>query len=229
MFRRVFFVLLLAALCQPVLALPSAWVEQLERLAQQAAQAAVPAQASVTVEVGSPDPRLRLAPCDQVQPFLPLGQTLWGRSRLGLRCVQGPVKWSISVPVQVTVHGLAWAAAQALPSGTVLVAAHLVRQRVELSADSSPAFQQAEAPIGRVLQRPLHAGETLRAAQLKPRQWFAAGDSVRLLLSGDGFSVRTEAQALAIGFEGQSTRLRLESGRVLQAWPVAERQAEVQL
>ncbi len=229
MFLRVFFVLLLAALCQPVLALPRAWLEQLERLAQQAAQAAVPAQASVTVEVGSPDPRLRLAPCDQVQPFLPPGQTLWGRSRLGLRCVQGAVKWSISVPVQVAVHGPAWVAAQPLPTGTVLVAAHLVQQRVELSADSSPAFQQPEPPLGRVLQRPLQAGETLRAAQLKPRQWFAAGDSVRLLLSGDGFSVRTEAQALAIGLEGQSTRLRLESGRVLQAWPVAERQAEVQL
>lgn len=229
MFSRAFALLLLAALCKPALALPQAWLEKLERLAQQGAQAAVPPQASVTVEMGSPDPRLRLAACEQVQPFLPPGQTLWGRSRIGLRCIQGPVKWSISVPVQVRVFGPAWAASQPLPTGTSLQPEHLVRQRVELSADSSPAFQQAEAPLGRVLQRPLLAGEALRASQLKPRQWFAAGDPVRLLVAGNGFAVRTEAQALAIGLEGQATRVRLESGRVLQVWPVAERQAEVQL
>lgn len=223
-------VFLLLAACQAAGAgLPPAWLKQLERLAESAAQAALPPQGSVDIVMGEADPRLRLAACQQVEPYLPSGQTLWGRSRLGLRCVQGAVKWSITVPVQVRVFAPAWVAAQPLPVGTQVQAEHLSRQRVELSAQTSPAFAQAEPPVGRTLQKPLLAGEALRHAHLKPRQWFAAGEPVRLLLSGEGFSVQVDAQALAAGLEGQPARVRLDGGRVLQAWPVAERRAEVLL
>lgn len=212
-------------------ALPADWLRQLEGLAEQAAQAALPPQGRVDIVMGEADPRLRLAACAQVQPFLPPGQKLWGRSRLGLRCVQGATRWAITVPVQVRVFAPAWVAAQALPAGTVLDAALLTRQETEWSADHSPAFaqQDASALVGRQLQRPLLAGEALRQSHLKPRQWFAAGEPVRLTLSGDGFSVQAQAQSLAPGFEGQAVRVRLDSGRVLSVWPVAERQAELLL
>ncbi len=222
------FALLLAA--RPAAAvLDPAWLRQLERLAETAAQAAMPPEGRVDIVMGEADPRLRLAPCARVEPFLPAGQRLWGRSRLGLRCVQGPVKWSVSVPVQVRVFAPAWVAAQPLPAGTQLQAEQMQREDVELSALSSPAWVQAEPPQGRELARPLQAGEALRQLHLKPRRWFAAGDPVRLLLSGDGFAVQAQGQALAPGLEGQATRVRVENGRILQAWPVGERQAEVLL
>jgi len=235
--RRMFRTLLLLALlalagttqAAPANPLPAAWLQQLEQLAERAAQATLPPEGRVDIEIGAPDPRLRLAPCQQVEPFLPPGTPLWGRSRLGLRCVQGAVKWSVSLPLQVRVFAPAWVAAQPLPVGTLLQASHLQRQSVELSAESSPAFAQAQPPLGRALSRALQVGETLRQAHLKPRQWFAAGEPVRLLLTGDGFAIRAEGQALAVGLEGQLTRVRLQGGRILQAWPVAEQQAEVLL
>ena len=230
MFRTLLLMCLLALAGTAGAALPAAWLQQLEQLAERAAQASLPPQGRVDIEIGAPDPRLRLADCRQVQPFLPTGTPLWGRSRLGLRCVEGPVKWSISLPLQVRVFAPAWVAAQPLPAGTQLQAEHLQRQaEVELSAETSPAFAQALPPLGRSLSRPLQAGEALRQAHLKPRQWFAAGEPVRLLLSGQGFAVRAEGQAMAVGLEGQLTRVRLQSGRILQAWPVAEQQAEVLL
>lgn len=227
--RRLPFLLLLVA--APVLAepLPRAWQQQLEQLAEQAVRPALPAGGSVEIAVEEPDARLRLAPCAQVQPFLPGGHALWGRSRLGLRCLQGAVKWSISVPLQVRVFAPAWVAAQPLPAGALLQAGQLVRQVVEWSADTSPVQAQAEPPIDRQLQRPLQLGEALRLAHLKPRQWFAAGEPVRLLLTGEGFAIRSQGLALAPGMEGQATRVRVEGGRVLHAWPVGERQAEVAL
>jgi flagella basal body P-ring formation protein FlgA len=57
------------------------------------------------VVVGELDPRLHLAPCDQVEPFLPVGTRLWGKTRLGLRCNQGVVKWSVFLPITVKVFG----------------------------------------------------------------------------------------------------------------------------
>lgn len=222
-------ILLLAAARPAAAALDPVWLRQVEQLAEQAAQAALPPQGRVLIELGDPDPRLRLAPCTRTEAFLPAGTRLWGRSRLGLRCVQGAVKWAISLPLQVRVFAPAWVAVQPLPAGSALQPGQLRREIVELSASSSPAWLQESPPLERELARPLQAGEALRLQHLKPRQWFAAGDTVRLLLAGDGFSVRAEARALSVGLEGQSSRLRLDNGRVLQAWPVAERQAEVQL
>lgn len=209
--------------------LPAAWLQQLERLAEQAAQSALPPQGRVDIQIGAPDPRLRLAPCAAVQPFLPAGQTLWGRARLGLRCVDGAARWSISVPLQVRVFAPGWSAQRALPAGSVLQPEQLVRAEVEWSAEASPVQAQAEPPVGRVLQRPLQAGEALRLAHLKPRQWFAAGDTVRLQARGEGFAILAEGQALAPGLEGQTSRVRLDSGRLVQVWPLGERQAEVLL
>lgn len=199
---------------------------RLQSLVQEAAQAVMPPQGRVEVEVGAPDPRLQLAACAQVEPFLPPGP-LWGRSRVGLRCVSGPVRWSVTVPVAVRVFAPAWVARAPMPGGSPLQADSLVRQEAELSRDPSPAWLQAEPPLDRVLARPLQAGETLRAHHLKPRQWFAAGDTVQVRLQGDGFAVRTEGQAQAPGLEGQRTRIRLEGGRLVQAQPTGERAAEV--
>jgi flagella basal body P-ring formation protein FlgA len=69
----------------------------------------------------------------------------------------------------------------------------------------------------------------LRGADLRARQWFAAGDNVRLVATGSGWRINGEGQALAAGVEGQSVRVRTESGRVVSGVPVAERLVEVAL
>ena len=49
----------------------------------------------VGVSLGQLDPRMRLAPCDRVKAYLPSGAQLWGRTRVGLRCEQGSVRWNV--------------------------------------------------------------------------------------------------------------------------------------
>lgn len=210
-----------------VAALAPQWQQELQQLTEQAARAALPPHAELEVQLGAPDPRLRLAPCEQVQAFVPPGQSLWGRSRIGLRCVAGAVRWSISVPVQVRVFAPAWAATQALPAGVTLEAAHLERRRVELSAEASPALAQAEPPLGRVLARPLESGEGLRQSHLRQRLWFAAGAPVQLRLAGSGFAVKAEGQAMAPGLDGQPVRVRLDNGRTVLGQAVGPNEVEL--
>jgi flagella basal body P-ring formation protein FlgA len=208
--------------------LESAVLARVRDLAQQAAQTATAemSAARVQVELGQLDPRLRLAPCAQVQPYLPQGQRMWGRTRIGLRCTAG-APWNVYLPVTVKVWAPALVLAQSVPAGTVLEAVHLARQEVDVAAGASPAVTAAEQALGRTLTQSLSAGEALQRAHLRPRQWFAAGDTVRVVAAGDGYSVSGEAQALGPGLEGQSVRLRTDSGRIVSALPVAPRQAEV--
>lgn len=198
-----------------------------ETMMLQAAQAepALPPAARVAVELGRLDPRLRLAPCEKVETRL-AGRP-WGATRVALRCAQGPVRWQVHLPVTVQVFAAGWVASADLPAGTVIGTAHLRRGEVDLAAGALPATDVA--PGGRMLARPLAAGQPLRAADLRSRQWFAAGDHVQVVGVGPGFRVSGQGQALAPGVEGQRVRVRTEAGRIVTGLPVATGRVEVAL
>lgn len=183
----------------------------------------------VQVRVGRLDPRLRLAPCAGVQPYLPAGTRLWGAARIGLRCTDAAVRWNVFLPISVDVYGPALVANAPLAAGRVLAADDLRSTEINLTASRAAAVTRREVAVGRTLARPLAAGDSLRETDLRARQWFAAGDSVRLVATGSGWHIRGEGQALAPGVEGQSVRVRTESGRVVSGVAVAERLVEVAL
>lgn len=209
-------------------ALTSELSEQVRRLALEASHSA-PGAPRVEVSVGHLDARLRLAPCQQVQAYVPDGVRLWGKSRVGLRCVQGPTKWNVYLPITVKVFGTALVATSGAGSNSVLTGNDLVLAEVDIAEDASPPVGRAELAVGRTLARPIKPGQSLRQSHLKARQWFSAGETVTVLAQGNGFSVASEAQALNPGIEGQPVRVRTESGRVLTGQPVGERRVELSL
>lgn len=206
---------------------PSSYQVPIENLAR-AAVGGLPAGARVEVEVGRINPRLKLAPCARITPHLAAGTRLWGRVSVGLRCSEG-ARWNVFVPVTVRVFALAWTAAEPLPAGAVLTAARLRRREVDLAAEPSPAVVSEAVALGRTLARALQAGDALREADLRPRQWFAAGDTVRLHSSGSGFAISGQGQALGAGIDGQLIKVRTESGRIVQGRATAAGQVELLL
>ena len=183
----------------------------------------------VEIEIGRLDPRLRLAPCKRIEPQLAPQAQLWGRTRIGLRCVDGERPWQVWLPVTVKVFAPALVARRALPAGTELAAADLQTAEVDWAAEPQAPLTQADKLTGRSLSRALQPGQALRGGDLKRRQWFGAGDTVQILARGDGFAVSGEGQALSPGVEGQPVRVRTESGRILTGVPVAERRVELSL
>ena len=189
---------------------------------------AAPAGASrVEVSIGQLDTRLRLAPCQRIEPYLPSNTRLWGKTRIGLRCMQGSTLWNVFLPITVKVFGRALVAPTGASAGSVLAPGDLVEAEVDLAAEFTPAVTDAGQAIGRVLAQALQPGQALRQSHLKIRQWFAAGDTVKVIALGDGFSLEGEGQALTNGLEGQSARIRTESGHVLTGRPVSERRVEL--
>jgi flagella basal body P-ring formation protein FlgA len=203
--------------------------EQVRQMAVGAAAAKTPRPARVEVEIGALNPRLRLAACNNIQPYLPAGLPMWGRTRVGLRCVDGPVRWNVSLPLLVKVYTKAVVAAEALPAGAVLTEKMLTQAEIDIAADPSPVFAESELPLGRTLARPLAAGEAVRANVLQKRQWFAVGANVMVETAGNGFSISSEGEALSPGIEGQDVRIRLENGRTITGRAVGERRVEVLL
>ena len=204
-------------------------------LASQAAAATAPPGARVLVQPGSLDPRLTLAPCGRVEPYLPAGVPNWGKTRIGLRCSDGVTRWNVFLPVTVQVLAPALVSTVALPAGARLATTQLVAAEVDWAAASQPPFNDAAALAGRTLTRAVAAGQPLRTTDLLPRQWFAQGDTVQVVASGGGFAIATEGRALTPGFEGQPARVRMGNdsndggGRIVVGRPVAAHRVEVNL
>lgn len=203
--------------------------QQVRQLALSDTHAAAPGTPRIEVSVGRLDPRLRLAPCQHIEPYIPEGTRLWGKSRIGLRCTEGAVKWNVYLPITVKVFGIALVATSGLPAGSVLTAVDLTPAEVDLAEDSSAPVADSAVAVGRTLARALAPGQSLRLSSLKVRQWFSAGETVTVIAQGNGFSVAGEAQALNNGIEGQPVRVRTDGGRVLIGQPVGERRVELAL
>jgi flagella basal body P-ring formation protein FlgA len=209
-----------------------ALLKQVETMARSGASAATADQARgvrVDVKVGKLDPRLRLAPCQHIATYLPAGLPVWGATRIGMRCTQGAKLWNVSIPIQVSVYAQATVLKTALAAGTMLDASQLAQAEVDIAAAPGAAVSDPMLAVGRTLGRSVAAGATLRQTDLKPRQFFAAGETVRVTALGPGWSVETEAQAIGPGIEGQNVNVRTEAGRLLSARPIGDRQVEVTL
>ena len=211
----------------PTAADDAAVAEHVQRLAREALRAEA-GDVRVQVEVGALDPRLSLAPCARITPYLPQGTRLWGATRIGVRCDDG-ARWNVYLPVRVKVFARAITVIQPLAAGTVLEGAHLALADIDLAAEPGVAVRGDAEAIGRALTRPLRAGQALRRTDLRPRQWFAAGDTVRIVLRGAGYAVVSEGQALGPGLEGQSARVRTEGGRIVSGRASGVRQVELVL
>ena len=186
------------------------WLDEAVAKAQSASASAL----RMEVSIGSLDSRLRLAPCTHVEPYIPVGMRLWGRTRLGLRCTDGGGRWNVFLPVTVKAFGPAWVLRDNVVAGAVLTAADAVEAEADWAAEASPVVADPTQWVGQTASRSLVAGQPLRQSMVKPAQVFAAGAQVRVVAQGPGFEVTSDAQAMTPGVVGQPVRLRLENGRI---------------
>lgn len=222
------------------LTLSTAWAQssapEVQALAQrwalesvQASQAAGAGQLRMEVAVGALDARLKLAPCGNMEAYLPAGSRLWGRTRVAVRCVDGMSRWNVSLPVTVSAWGNAWVVRSQLPTGTMLTQADVVESEVNWAEDSSPVVREPAQWLGYSATRALTTGQTLRANMVRPAQVFQAGSQVKVVAQGAGFQVASDGQALTAGVVGQVARVRMDNGRVASGVVLDLRTVKIEL
>ena len=167
------------------------------------------------VTLGELDSRLRLAPCARVEPFIPVGTRLWGKTRLGLRCLSGSVKWNVFLPVTIKAYGPAWVIKGNVAQGAALAQDDAMEAEVDWAEETSPIVTSPSQWVGQVASRALTTGQALRQNMTKPAQVFQAGAQVRVVAQGTGFQITSDGQALSAGVVGQPARVRMDGGRVM--------------
>ncbi len=186
----------------------------------------------VEVTVGALSERLRLAPCKQMVPFVPAGARLWGRSLIGVRCQDngaGAPSWSVLIPVEVKVFGQALVATRQLPAGETPASDALDVQEIELTRQPPGVIADLAAIGDTIMARTLAAGQPLRREHLRARPVITPGEMVKLVASGAGFSVTSYGKALSAAADGQTVRVKADSGRTMTGIARSGKLVEIRL
>jgi len=167
------------------------------------------------VVMGNLDNRLRLAPCQAIEPYLPPGTRLWGRSRIGLRCADGVTRWNVYVPVTIKAFGPAWVVKAPVAAGETLTQDHAELTEVDWAAHPSPVLATPGRWVGQTTAYALSPGQTLRENTVRAQTAFEAGSPVKVVSGGLGFAVSVTGQAITEGRVGETARVRLPNGKVI--------------
>jgi flagella basal body P-ring formation protein FlgA len=169
------------------------------------------------IEIGTLDPRLRLAACDTpLQVFLPPGSSVFGRTVVGVRCTAAR-SWSLYVPAEVRIPGGVIVAARPLARGETLGADDIITRQVDLARTAGGYLTEPQQVIGRVLKYPVGAGVVLSPTMLAAPTLIRRGQAVTLLAQDQGLEVRMAGEAMASGALGETIPVRnLSSRQIVQ-------------
>ncbi len=166
----------------------------------------------VTVAVGAIDPRMNLAACPNPQAFFMPGARAWGKTTVGVRCV-APAAWTIYIQATVSVVGDYIASAAPLAQGQAIEAGQLVILKGDLTTLPAGIATDMGQVIGRSTNVSLPPGTPLRLDTLRSKPVVQSGQLVRLVSSGNGFSVSAEARAMSTAGDGQVVQVKTSGGQ----------------
>ncbi len=178
--------------------------------------------AQARVRIGPVDDRLNLPPCPEPRFFLPQGGRAWGNGSLGVRC-EGPAKWSLYLNFEGVLRGPALVATRAMPARTVPGSGDLELRLMDYQQD--PDNYLRELPPGSKLLRPLAAGQPVLLGALDRADVIRAGQKVLVVATGSGFNVAHEGTAVGRAAAGDSIKVKMPSGRIVQG--IATREGQV--
>jgi flagellar basal body P-ring formation protein FlgA len=202
---------------------PQSEFAQLEQMARDWVQPAMAAAVGVDgggqlrpeILMGSLDSRLRLAPCARIEPYLPPGTRLWGRSRVGLRCLEGAVRWNVYLPVTVKAWGPGWVIKRPVAAGSVLAQEDAEMAEMDWAEQPYAVLANPDRWVGQQAAYALQPGQAIRQNMVRPVAAFGPGAQVRVSSVGAGFQVVVSGEALTAGVPGQNVRVRLAGGRIV--------------
>ncbi|MCZ2892700.1 flagellar basal body P-ring formation protein FlgA [Burkholderia thailandensis] len=180
-------------------------------LQQQAA--GLPGKTTITVAPAFPR---GLAACTTLEPFLPSGARLWGRTTVGVRCA-GARPWTIYLQAKLAVQATYYVAARQIAPGETLTAADLVARDGDLTMLPLAVITDAQQAVGATALTRVAAGLPLRQDLLKSAASVSIGQTVRVVASGHGFTISTEGSVLNNAAPGQQVRVRMAAGQIVTA------------
>lgn len=155
-----------------------------------------------------------LAACTSLDPFMPPGARMIGRTTVGVRCV-GAKPWTLYVGARVEVDVTYYVAARQIGAGEALSAADLMPRAGDLAVLPQTIITDPNQATGAVALARISAGLPLRTDMLRSAASVVMGQMVKVIAVGTNFTISAEGSALNNAEPGQQVRVRTNGGQII--------------
>ena len=194
-----------------------------QRLSSMANHPLFKGSSDIQIKVGRLDSRLKLAHCANHDLMIQdhSGSLVGGRYLLKATCT-GDNRWSLYVPVSISVIKPVVVATQSVPRGATLQAEQLQLVNWEVSRLKYGYFSVIKQVLGRPLRKPLNGGMPVLPDHLGITKIVKKGDGVLIEASKGLISVKSPGIALSGGGVGEQINVRnRRSKKIVRATIVA--------
>ncbi len=164
---------------------------------------------------GPVDERLRLSACGDLRFSLPAGARLSASGSIRAQC-DAPVRWSLYLSFRMRLSGPALVARRDLPARALIGVDDVEMRVIDYERPSSDYLSDPAVAHGARAAQFIASGQPLRADWLTRPPAIQAGQRVRIVVHGAGFSVNQAGSALNTAAAGDPVRVRIASGRIVQ-------------
>jgi len=171
----------------------------------------LPGKISVTVRPTFPR---GLAACTTLEPFMPTGARLWGRTTVGVRCA-GAKPWTLYLQAQISIESTYYLAARQIEPGSVVTTEDLLARNGDLSNLPRAIITDPSQAVGSTALSRISAGMPLRQDLLKSASAVMIGQTVRVIAQGQGFSISSEGSVMNNASPGQQVRVKMAGGQII--------------
>lgn len=182
----------------------------------------------VTVNVDKIDKYLTLPRCPELQPYIPPGSRLWGKTSIAVRCNHRDINWVIYVQAEINVMADVLHLARPVSTGNALTYEDMALQNVNLTQMPDGIFTDPSQIVGKIAVNNLTIGQPIRQNMLRAPYVIQRGQKVNLIVKGRGFSVSSEGNALTDAAENQVIQVRNKSGRIMSGFARINSIVEIQ-
>ena len=182
----------------------------------------------VHIEIQPLDSRIRIAACDVMEGFTVQGARLWGKTHVGVRCLQSASKpWTLYVQTDVQVWGDYAVTALPLSQGSPLSASDVVMQNGDLTKLPAGIITDLSMLEGKKTLLNMPLGTVLRPDLLKSVPVIMQGQSVQLSSRGEGFVVTADGTAMQTANVGQVVDVKVSNGQLVKGVAMANGKVDV--
>ncbi len=186
----------------------------------------------VVIQIQPLDARIKVAACEQIEAFSLPSSRLWGKSHVGVRCLQltppaATTPWTLYVQADIQVWGEYAVLATPVSQGSRLSADMVNMQRGDLSKVPSGVVTERALLEGKQAIMNMPLGTVLRPEMLKALPVVLQGQTVQVVSRGDGFVVSTDGMAMQAAAVGQLVDVKVSSGQTVKGIAKASGKVEV--
>jgi flagellar basal body P-ring formation protein FlgA len=186
----------------------------LEQIAHGFVQGELSQRPGATFQLGHFDRRLAVPACPSPQVAWSDGASPSGSSYVDVYCLNPA--WRLRLPVSITETHMGLILTRPMRSGDILGAEDVRLVPMPAGTFSRDVLSDPSMVIGQAMTGGAGAGIWLRSFMVRPPVVVKMNQRVRVVVSGDGFSVQAEGTAIANGRAGDVVPVRMPNGQILR-------------